>query len=267
MYKIMITIEKVFNFDNSKVRIHIINNKEDFCANDVCNILGYSNGRDAVNKNCEPEGVATSDTLTKGGMQKLTFINEGNLYRLIIKSKLPKAKEFEKLVCEKILPEIRQTGSYSATALPTKINADFLLEVATKMKELEEEKGKLEIELKEVKQENKVLDVLHKVDDNATYNLQTCGKLLHLQPNKFIAKLRELRYLDKNNFPYQDYINNGCFVVKVVTTTSRDLDGSEVVKKREQTFITTKGYKYFEKLLSTEFQDTAIKDLKEAIQY
>lgn len=263
----MITIEKVFNFDNSKVRIHIINNKEYFCASDVCNILGYSNGRDAVNKNCKIDGVATSDIIDSlGRNQKATFINEANLYRLIMKSKLPKAEEFEKLVCEKILPEIRQTGSYSATALPTKINADFLLEVATKMKELEEEKEKLEIELKEVKQENKVLDVLHKVDDNATYNLQTCGKLLHLQPNKFIAKLRELRYLDKNNFPYQDYINNGCFVVKVVTTTSRDLDGSEIVKKREQTFITTKGYKYFEKLLSTEFQDTAIKDLKEAIQ-
>jgi hypothetical protein len=42
------------------------------------------------------------------------LINEGNLYRLIIKSKKPEAEKFERLVMEEILPAIRKTGSYSA---------------------------------------------------------------------------------------------------------------------------------------------------------
>jgi phage antirepressor YoqD-like protein len=195
--------------------------------------------------------------------QPIKHYNLDMLIALGYRIKSNKATKF-RIEATKVLKEYLTKGE---------VKKNNEIKVPTNMKEalqiamqLVEEKEKLEIELKEVKQENKVLDVLHKVDDNATYNLQTCGKLLHLQPNKFIAKLKELGYLHKNNFPYQKYINSEYFVVKVVTTTSRDLDGSEVIKKREQAFITTKGYKYFEKLLSTEFQDVAITDLKEAIQ-
>ena len=58
-----------------------------FRANEICEILGYANPRQAVKKNCKPKGVSTRDTLTEGGLQSATYISEGNLYRLIIKSK------------------------------------------------------------------------------------------------------------------------------------------------------------------------------------
>ena len=86
-----------------------------FCAIDITNALGYKNGRKAIADNCSTKGVTTSDTLTKGGVQLLTYINESNLYRLILKSKKTEAEQFETWVCEDILPAIRKTGGYIHT--------------------------------------------------------------------------------------------------------------------------------------------------------
>ena len=83
-----------------------------FCAADVCEVLGYANSRQAVQKNCRDKGVSSRDTLTDGGTQALTFISEGNLYRLIIKSRKPEAERFETWVMEEVLPSIRQKGGY-----------------------------------------------------------------------------------------------------------------------------------------------------------
>ena len=42
----------------------------------------------------------------------MSYINEGDLYRLIMKSKLPSAEKFERWVMDEVLPSIRKTGSY-----------------------------------------------------------------------------------------------------------------------------------------------------------
>lgn len=83
-----------------------------FCGKDIAKALGYSNVRDALLRHCKEKGVVKCDTLTKGGMQELTYIDEGNVYRLITHSKLPNAERFELWVFDEVLPEIRQTGSY-----------------------------------------------------------------------------------------------------------------------------------------------------------
>lgn len=83
-----------------------------FCGADVAKALGYSNARDALLRHCKEKGVVKCDTLTKGGMQTLTYINEGNVYRLITHSKLPDAERFESWVFDEVLPSIRKTGSY-----------------------------------------------------------------------------------------------------------------------------------------------------------
>ena len=43
----------------------------------------------AILRHCKPKGIVKHDTLTNGGSQQLTLINEPNVYRLIIKSSLP----------------------------------------------------------------------------------------------------------------------------------------------------------------------------------
>ena len=102
-----------FTFKSNSVRVITDKNQEPwFCANDVCDILGYSNSRDAVSKHCKAGGVAKRDTPTKSAVQEMTFINEPNLYRLIIKSRKPEAEPFEAWVFEEVLPQIRKTGKY-----------------------------------------------------------------------------------------------------------------------------------------------------------
>lgn len=102
-----------FNFHSSAVRVIVDSNQEYwFCANDVCLILEYSNPRDAILKHCKEKGVAKRDTLTNRGNQVLTYINEPNLYRLIIKSRKPEAEPFEAWIFEEVLPQIRKTGKY-----------------------------------------------------------------------------------------------------------------------------------------------------------
>jgi prophage antirepressor-like protein len=66
-----------------EVRIQMKDGAPWFCAADVCRILEYQNSRDAVHKHCREKGVANCYTLTDGGKQALTFLDEGNLYRLL----------------------------------------------------------------------------------------------------------------------------------------------------------------------------------------
>jgi prophage antirepressor-like protein len=101
-----------FAFGAKSVRIQEIEGAPWFCVTDVCSILGYSNSRDAMSKHCREKGVAKRDTLTSKGKQALTFIDEGNLYRLIIKSRKEEAQRFESWVCDEVLPAIRKTGRY-----------------------------------------------------------------------------------------------------------------------------------------------------------
>ena len=104
-----------FIFDNSPVRTSEINNQLWFLANDVCSILEYKNPRRAIELHCKEKGVTKWYTPTKGGNQEMIYINEPNLFRLIIKSKQEKAVKFEEWVMEDLLPTIRKTGSYSLT--------------------------------------------------------------------------------------------------------------------------------------------------------
>ncbi|BDE03522.1 hypothetical protein PASm1_14240 [Pasteurella multocida] len=111
---------KSFSFKDLPVRIITDQNLDFwFCANDVCAILDYTNPRQAIQKNCNPKGVSIRDTLTAGGTQSMIYINEPNLYRLIIKSRKPEAEPFETWVFEEVLPQIRKTGKYEVSVTTT----------------------------------------------------------------------------------------------------------------------------------------------------
>lgn len=101
-------------FENSEfgeIRMAEIDGKPYFVATDVATALGYTNPRKAVNDHCK--GVTKRDTPTSSGVQSMSYINEGDLYRLIMKSKLPSAEKFESWVMDEVLPQIRKTGSYN----------------------------------------------------------------------------------------------------------------------------------------------------------
>ena len=77
-----------------------IDGKMYFPATACAKVLGYDNTRDAIIRHCK--GVVKHDTLTTGGTQKINFIPEGDLYRLIVHSRLPAAERFEKWVFDEV---------------------------------------------------------------------------------------------------------------------------------------------------------------------
>ena len=59
------------------------------------------------------KGVVKRDTLTKGGKQELLFIPEGDVIRLVARSKLPAAERFESWVFYEVIPSVLRTGTYT----------------------------------------------------------------------------------------------------------------------------------------------------------
>ncbi|MDE3738605.1 BRO family protein [Pseudomonas resinovorans] len=103
----------LFEFEALPVRVMTEENGEHwFCAKDVCEVLGYNNTSQTVEDHCREAGVSKRYTSSGGQRRELAFINEGNLYRLIIKSRKEEAKHFESWVCDEVLPALRKTGSY-----------------------------------------------------------------------------------------------------------------------------------------------------------
>lgn len=84
-----------------------------FCGSDIAKALGYEKPRNAISAHCK--GALKRGILTAGGKQEMTFIPEGDVYRLITHSKLPAAEQFEHWVFDEVLPSLRQNGTYSVT--------------------------------------------------------------------------------------------------------------------------------------------------------
>lgn len=83
-----------------------------FCLADVCKALELTQPS-KVKERLNPKGVNSIPTLTKGGEQKLLYINESNLYKAIFQSRKESAERFTDWVTSEVLPSIRKTGSYS----------------------------------------------------------------------------------------------------------------------------------------------------------
>jgi phage antirepressor YoqD-like protein len=80
--------------------------------------------------------------------QEMNFIPEGDLYRLIIRSNLPKAEQFERWVFDEVLPSIRKYGLYATDTLLDDIinNPDLGIRLFTEYKEAKERAKKLALE-------------------------------------------------------------------------------------------------------------------------
>lgn len=107
---------KVFqNSEFGELGVMMIDGKEYFPATQCAKILGYADPFKAVKQHCDEDGWVKRPVIDSlGRTQEMKFINEGNLYRLIVRSKLPAAKRFERWVFDEVLPEIRRTGGYGS---------------------------------------------------------------------------------------------------------------------------------------------------------
>lgn len=94
-----------------------------FCAADVARGLGYKDTVNAVKQHCR--GVVKRHlTDSLGRTQEASFIPEGDVYRLIVHSKLPSAERFERWVFDEVIPTIRRHGAYATETTIESIIAD-----------------------------------------------------------------------------------------------------------------------------------------------
>ena len=108
-------MEQVKIFENAQfgqVRTAGTSDEPLFCLVDIARALEYSNPAKAVIDHCK--GVTILETPTNGGIQKVKFGKESEVYRLIMKSNTEKAEAFQDWVCGEVLPSIRKSGGYIA---------------------------------------------------------------------------------------------------------------------------------------------------------
>lgn len=136
-----------FDFKGAALRTLTDENGEPwFVAKDVCDILGLENSRKATSEldTDEKNTVTISDGIP--GNPNKTIISEPGLYKLIMRSRKPEAKEFQRWVTHEVLPSIRKHGAYMTQQTLDKAltSPDFLIQLATKLKEEQEKVKELE---------------------------------------------------------------------------------------------------------------------------
>lgn len=144
-----------FNFNNLPVRTVLIDDEPWFVAKDVADILEYSDTQ-AMTRRLDKEDIMT-DKLS-GMNMKSTIINESGLYEAIIGSKKKEVKPFKRWITHEVLPTIRKHGAYMTNEVieKTLTSPDFIIQLATKLKdeqearlELEKENSQLSLDLAE----------------------------------------------------------------------------------------------------------------------
>ena len=196
------------NADFGSVRTLEIDGKPYFVANDVARALGYSVPKDAISRHCK--GALKHRYLTEGGEQELKIIPESDVYRLVIKSQLPKADEFEHWIFDEVLPSIRKNGGYIANQenlTPEQIVANALIVaqniISQKDRQIEQMKPKAEF-----------FDAV--ADSKTAISMNEVSKVLGIKGygrNNLFEFLRSSGILDRWNVPYQRYIDCGWFRV------------------------------------------------------
>ncbi|CAB3925357.1 hypothetical protein LMG26846_06010 [Achromobacter insuavis] len=137
----MSNITPFFNQEfNFSVRAVEIDGEVYLVGKDVALALGYADTVNAIKQHCK--GVAKHHPLqTAGGKQDVRILSEGDVYRLIVNSKLPSAEPFERWVFDEVLPTIRKTGRYSAPMSPAELlvaQAQALLDQERRLSQTEQ---------------------------------------------------------------------------------------------------------------------------------
>ncbi|MEK3992319.1 phage antirepressor [Robertmurraya sp. FSL R5-0851] len=144
MNRLQVVSNEVFG----QLQVMELDGKVYFPATDCAKMLGYSNTKDAIKRHCR--WVVKHDLPHPQNEKKViqkNFIPEGDLYRLIVKSQLPAAEQFERWVFDDVLPDIRKHGMYASESLLDDIlkNPDLGIKLFTEYKEAKEEAKKLKL--------------------------------------------------------------------------------------------------------------------------
>ncbi|MCE8845784.1 phage antirepressor [Parabacteroides distasonis] len=250
---------KIFENDRfGEVRVAGTSENPLFCLVDVCRVLEIKNPRDCKSR-LKPEGVVLTDGVSKTTNQygitteqevTLTFINEQNLYKVIMRSDKPQAEPFQDWVCGEVLPSIRKHGAYMTNDTLEKALAspDFLIQLATNLKE--EQQKRIEAERKVTEAAPAVAFTKAVQSANSSCLIGELAKLIaqngySIGEKRLFAWMRDNGYLGKQgeryNIPNQQYVEQGLFELKKgVRSGSNGVLHTTITPK-----VTGKGQVYF----------------------
>lgn len=237
------------NSEFGEIRTKMISNEPYFMLSDVCRVLEIKNSRDSKNRLNE-KGVATTDILTNGGIQKADFINESNLYKLVFQSRKPQAEKFSDWVTSEVLPTIRKHGAYMSSEVIEKTlsDPDYLIRLATNLKEEKAKRALAEAQIERDKPKVLFADSCE-VAENSILIGEFAKRLkqngFDIGQNKLFEWLRQHDYLcksgERKNLPTQYAMELGLFEIK--TRVLSNPNGS--VRTTSTTKITGRGQIYF----------------------
>lgn len=159
---------QTFNFNAAELRTLTDKNGDPwFSGQDVCNILdtGTNHLREYLDED-EITNIRTTDIGQNGGKAPV-FVSEPGLYKLIMRSRKPEAKEFQRWVTHEVLPSIRKHGAYATETTIDQILADpdFGIRLLTDLKAERAKRIEAENQIKELEPKAKALDDFTNVPD------------------------------------------------------------------------------------------------------
>lgn len=222
-----------------------------FVAKDACDILGIDTNhlREALDDD-EITNLRNSEVWNQPGRAPL-IISEPGLYKLIMRSRKPEAKEFQRWMTHEVLPQIRRTGGYIPTT-----DADDDMTILAKavmigQRTMEEQKRKIaaqQTRIVELEPKARFADAVAASD--GTCLVGELAKMLRqngmdIGQNRLFRLLQADGYLGKSgsnrNVPTQRAMDLGLFRIKETTVTHAD--GHTTVSRTPK--VTGKGQTYF----------------------
>lgn len=233
------------NQEFGQVRVINQNGEPYFVLKDVCEVLGLTNASMIA-------GRLDDDEVTKfnlGGLSGETnIVNESGLYSVILRSDKPQAKQFKKWITAEVIPSIRKHGAYMTadTIEKTLTDPDYLIRLATRLKEEMEGRAKAERQIEQDKPKVEFFDQVAESKD--AIDLGTAAKVLNMGigRNRLFEVLRDKRILMNDNKPYQNYIDRGYF--RVIEQKYTKPDGSTNISIK--TLVYQRGLDYIRKVLT-----------------
>ena len=229
-------IQEFFNEKFGTVRTITIDDVIYFVASDIARALGYKNPQKAIRDHCKR--VNESFIPSNGGEQKAKVITKSDIYRLIVRSKLESADEFESWIFDEIMPTIEKTGAYIEEGREQEMVNYYFSSLSSDLQ------GQIVNELIE---KNKELQQFYDdlMNTEGLMQINTVAKELGIGEYTLFAYLRgkKVFFYDKDNVnvPYERFRKEGKFVVKETPCHDGNI--------RAVTYATKKGLEYIRKIL------------------
>lgn len=225
-----------YDFHGSTVRLLTDERDEPwFIAKDICDVLEISNVGDAVSvlDDDEKSNIGNSDVWNQPGRAPL-IVSEAGFYKLVLRSRKPVAKEFQRWVTHDVLPSIRQHGAYMTQQTIERVltDPDTLIRLATDLKHEREARAQAERQVRSLAPKAQAFEDFVDVPDLLT--IREAAKLLttadiQIRESELRAWLVMHKWIYRKGGdyePYASHVQAGHIRLVAHKSSGRHSDGS-----------------------------------------